>query len=196
MRNTPSATVAGLVASVVLALPLAACSTPDEQTAAPETPSSPAPTVQEAPALTSLGEVTLGTVIGRLPRKQRDLVLRDVSATVDTWLTRAYLRGPWPRNDFHDAFWAFTRGAQVQAAADRRLLSNAGSGYGSVTPLKRRIAVDVIAAGQRPAGATARVRLVFKTSAKRPVVVRGRVFLTRAGQKWRIFGYDVSRGQA
>ena len=62
---------------------------------------------------------------------------------------------------------------------------------------KRRVAVDVFAPNGRPAGATARVALVFRTTGhtEKRVAVRARLFLTRGGHgHWRIFGYDVARG--
>lgn len=196
MRHTPAARLAALVVAAALTLPVAACSSNDTPHAAAETTAGPAPTVHAGKTLRSLGRVELDTVAGRLPRAQRRKVLEDVSSAVDGWLTRAYVRGPWPRNDFHDAFWSFTPGAQPRSVADRRLLSNLGAGYRAVTPIRRSIAVDVVAAGRHPVGATARVRLIFRTAPQRSQVVRGRVVLTPTRRGWKIFAYDVSRGQA
>ena len=61
----------------------------------------------------------------------------------------------------------------------------------------RKVTVDVLAPRGRPAGATARVDLVFKTTgdATKRVTVHGQLFLSPAAHgKWRIFGYDVSKG--
>jgi hypothetical protein len=59
-----------------------------------------------------------------------------------------------------------------------------------------KVTIDVMAPKGRPAGATARVRLVFSTTGdtEERVTVRGRLLLTPAHGKWRIFGYDVSKG--
>ena len=61
---------------------------------------------------------------------------------------------------------------------------------------KRQVAVDVLAPGRPPAGATARVRLVFTTAGdiQKRVPVHGRLFLTRRPGTWQIFGYDVAKG--
>jgi hypothetical protein len=62
---------------------------------------------------------------------------------------------------------------------------------------KRTITVDVLAPHGRPAGATARVVLVFTTTGhtSQRVVVRGRLFLSPDPHgTWRVFGYDVTKG--
>ena len=48
---------------------------------------------------------------------------------------------------------------------------------------------------QQPAGATARFRLVFRTTgnAERRVLVTGRLVLTKAKGTWKVFGFDVQR---
>ena len=139
-----------LFLGLVLTLGAAGCSDQPEQ---PGTESDASPkaalTVHSAPTLRSLGPVKLGQVEGRLPRRERQRVLRAVAGTVDRWLTSAYTGGTYPRNDFRTAFATFTPGAQRQARADRKLLSNAGAGLTDVRPTARRIAVDVVAANRR-----------------------------------------------
>lgn len=197
MTATPQTRAVALVLSGLLGLGVTACSQDPERARADETPRASL-TVHEAPTLESLGVVRLGTVRGRLPKRDRERLLEQVSHTVDQWLRGAYLEGDYPRNDFRAGFAAFTPGARRQARADKKLLSNAGARITAVRPRARRLAVDAVAVRGRAVGATARVRLVFDASGKqdRTVIVRGRVFLTRTKQGWQIFGYDVSRGTA
>jgi hypothetical protein len=66
-----------------------------------------------------------------------------------------------------------------------------------VSVKQRKVTIDVLAPRGRPAGATARVELLFKTTGDttQRVAVHGRLFLSPAAHgKWRIFGYDVSKG--
>jgi hypothetical protein len=59
----------------------------------------------------------------------------------------------------------------------------------------KAVKVDVFSPQKRPAGATARFRLVFRTTghAERRVLVTGRLVLTRMREKWKVFGFDVTR---
>ena len=62
---------------------------------------------------------------------------------------------------------------------------------------KRKVTVDVLAPHGRPAGATARVALVFTTTGdtKQRVTVHGRLFLSPDDHgSWQVFGYDVAKG--
>jgi hypothetical protein len=56
--------------------------------------------------------------------------------------------------------------------------------------------IDVLPAGGRAAGATARFRLEYTTTGdvRKSVAVRGRLFLTPGPDGWKVFGYDVAKG--
>ena len=59
----------------------------------------------------------------------------------------------------------------------------------------KTVELDVLSPKRRPAAATARVRLVFRTSGERAqrVAIRGRLLLTRVKGRWRVFGFDMTR---
>ena len=61
--------------------------------------------------------------------------------------------------------------------------------------VSKAVQVDVFSPKKKPAGATARFRLVFRTTgnAERRVLVSGRLVLTRVKGKWKVFGFDVKR---
>ncbi len=140
----------------------------------------------------------VGTVSGRLKPKLSEQAATRVGTAVDRWFQAAYLSGDYPRGDFGTAFPGFTDGASKDARKDRTLLTNAsiGGDVETVTADLRQVKVDLLAADQKPVGATARFRLVFTTTGTyaKEVTVQGRMFLTanRAGA-WHIFGYDVTR---
>jgi hypothetical protein len=77
-------------------------------------------------------------------------------------------------------------------------MSNAdvGERIEGVEAKRRRVAVDVLAVKQRPVAVTARVLLGFRTTGdvERTVRVQGRLYLTRGGDGWRVFGYDMTKG--
>lgn len=176
--------------SLGLALGAAACSgDPDPEKSADPRASSPPPL-----------ETTVrpGAVEGALGAPQQSRVVRQVGEVVDGWLDAAYVAGDYPREDFTDAFPGFTSGAAEEAAKDERLMSNADIGprIDGVVATVRRVRVDLLGVKGEPEGATARVRLVFTTTGEleRKVAVTGRLRLTRAGNGWRVFAYDVAKG--
>ena len=184
-------------ASLALALSLSACN------AAPE-PDAVAPATYGAPdsvTLTSNAvdtETRIHRVYGRLPGARRKAVRRDIGRVVDRWWEAAYLGGTYPRDSFPDAFPGFTRGAAREARTDKALLTNAtgGARVESVTPRRRTVTIDVMAVGGQARSVTARFLLRFSTTGDEAgvTVVRGRLFLTRRNGPWRIFGYDVAKG--
>lgn len=143
----------------------------------------------------------VGTVLGRLPGQRRKQVRQDVTEVLDRWWDAAYVGGTYPRTDFR-RYPGFTPGAARRATYDRDLMSNAdiGERVVSVTPLMRKVRLDLLAVDRRVRSVTARfdlrmrVDLADEGTASRRLQVRGRVFLTRAPAGWRIFGYDVTKG--
>jgi hypothetical protein len=150
--------------------------------------------------------VLLGKVAGTIKKKNwktfmkdhRKTMLKQVGTAVDTWIDGGFVGVDYPRDSFDAAFDSFTGAARHDADRQRKLMTNwqLRSDIDGVEVKKRRVTVDVLAPRGRPAGATARVHLVFVTSGDTTerVTVRGRLFLSPAPGKWQIFGYDVSKG--
>ena len=184
-------------ATVLLALALAAggCSGGDSDDDASDT-SSPPTAAPTAPPEVKI-RARVATVAGELPRQRRKVVARDVGKVVDRWFEAAYLGGDYPRTSFRDAWPGFTAGARALAHRDRTLTSNVllGKRIDGVRAVAKDVRVDVFSPKRRPAGATARFRLVFRTTGKaeRRVLVNGRLVLTRVKGTWRVFGFDVKR---
>jgi hypothetical protein len=200
--STRSRTAAA-AALVALALASAGCSSSESSSpeAAPTTGSSHAGVVRPVASI-----VVLGKVAGTIRKKNRKVfsqhrkhLLKRVGRAVDTWIDGGFVGVDYPRDSFGSAFAAFTAPAKHDAKHQRRLMTNwhLRKRIDGVEVKKRKVSVDVLAPGGRPAGATARVDLVFKTTghAEKRVTVRGRLFLGPDRQgTWRIFGYDVSKG--
>lgn len=177
---------------VALGLVLGGCSGGVEDPApAPGTPSS----AEDVRVVTDSG---IGKVRGTLSPPRRAEVVRDVTAVVDAWSTKAY-GGDYPRTDFAAAFAAFTPDARALALRKTSLLSNASTGgeLEAVTMTRRVVRVDVLAPQGKVAGATARIRIVLDLSGPtdRREVVTGRLLLSPTAKGWRVFGFDVSRGK-
>jgi len=180
----------------VLALSLSGCRAASHPAAAP-------------PARDEAAQVTLSShpvstrtrihrVYGRLPDARRRDVRRDVGRLLDRWWEASYLGGTYPRTNFPDAFPGFTRGAERLARSDKAMLTTrtGGARIESVTPRRRTISLDIMAVGGQARSVTARFLLRFETTGAKQgtTTVRGRLFLTRRGGPWRVFGYDVAKG--
>jgi hypothetical protein len=117
---------------------------------------------------------------------------------VDTWIDAAYVGVDYPRDSFDSAFDSFTEQAKRDANAQKKLMTNwdLRQKIDGVDVKRRTMSVDVMAPRGRPAGATARVALVFTTTGETQerVTVRGRLFLVPGHGAWRIFGFDIARG--
>lgn len=175
-----------------LAVPLAGCSGDDEKKPAGDGETSTA----AEPQVRTL--TTVGAVAGRLPKPARSQVASRVARVIDTWWDGAYLGGEWPRADVSQGYSVFTAGAARDARRERDLTSNGGLGprLTGVEAVTRRVTVDLVAYGQRPLGATARVTLLMQLDGDdldRRDRVSGRVLLTISDGQWRVFGYDLRR---
>jgi hypothetical protein len=150
--------------------------------------------------------VDLGSVAGNVQpanrkvfKKHRKQVLDEVGKAVDSWIDGGFVGVSYPRDDFGSAFDSFTKPAAADAQRQRALMTNwdLRSKIDGVAVKKREVTVDVLAPHGRPAGATARVTLVFTTTGdvERRVAVHGRLFLTPDDHgTWQVFGYDVAKG--
>jgi hypothetical protein len=199
MRSTGRTTPAGVVLALGLALGATACSGGEEPDSLEASPSASPQDTERAGEFDVETRTTVGVVAGRLGKDQRRRAERAVTDVVQRWFDRAYVGGQWPRSGFRESgFPGFTRGARAQAVKDVEMLTNKplGERVESVTPTASRITLDLLAAGGRPVAGTARFRLAFETEGKveRHVVVSGRLMLTRLESGWRIFGYDVTKG--
>lgn len=190
------------VALALAATLLAACSGDDDAAPGPD-PAASSATASGSPGAPApmATKATIRTVTGNLSPSGRAQLRDKVGAAVDRWFEAAYLGGDYPRTDFGDAFDAFSAGARERAEQDRKLMSNAAVGQTTyaVRPLARRVKIDALAPGGRPAGVTVQFRLGLLREGETGNEVRERVsgtlFLTfRAGDGWRVFGYDVQRG--
>ena len=135
----------------------------------------------------------------RVFERHRQRVLKRVGEAVDSWIDGGFVGVDYPRKSFPAAFSAFTGPAVHEARQQQRLMTNWSlrKEIDGVDVKKRNIVVDVLAPHGRPAGATARVLLVFTTTGHRHrrVSVHGQLYLVPDGSgSWRIFGYDVSQG--
>ena len=196
--STPRRRVAALVAPLlVLASASTSCSGGDDSSQPSATPSSSASSTRSAPPEVTT-QISLERVPGKLPADVRRRVQRQVGDVVDRWFDAAYVGGRYPRTDFHDAFPGFTVSARAQAHHDKALMTNQplGKRIDGVRATQRLVWIDVLPAGGRAAGATARFRLEFTTTGKKhtSVAVRGRLFLTPGPDGWKVFGYDVAKG--
>jgi hypothetical protein len=187
---------------VTVALVAGACSSSDSSS--PSTaPSQDDTAVGGAQPVAS--QVRLGKVAGTIKKKNRKAfmdhrktMLKQVGDAVDTWIDGGFVGVDYPRESFGSAFSAFTKQAKRDAGRQKSLMTNwdLRRDIDGVDVKKRRVTVDVMAPRGRPAGATARVDLVFTTTGatETRMAVRGRLFLTPHDGAWRIFGFDVSKG--
>jgi len=188
---------------VTLALVAGGCSSSDSSSPA----AAPGPSNTGADATQPVAsKVLLGKVAGTIKKKNwktfmtehRKMMLAQVGQAVDSWIDGGYVGVDYPRDSFGSAFDAFTEPARRDADRQKQLMTNwdLRKEIDGVEVKKRTVTVDVMAPRGRPAGATARVDLVFTTTGDKQerVTVRGRLFLSPGHGKWRIFGYDVSKG--
>lgn len=183
--------------ALVVVLPLSACQSTSEPSAAPER-------ITRGDAQVRLASHPLETttkihqVFGRLPDSRRKAVRRQVGAVVDRWWDAAFLGGTYPRSRFPSAFPGFTAAAEQRARGDKALLTNQTRGpqVDAVTAKRREVSLDILATDRRARTVTAHVLLRFETEGDRSgtVTLRGRLFLTHKRGAWRIFGYDLAKG--
>lgn len=190
-----------LVAFLVLVVPgalLAGCSS-DEEPRSGRTPRAGAASASQVSAAIPSEVKTdakVAHVIGRLPGTRRKAVRQQVEAVIDRWWQRAYLTTGHARIEATRVFAGFTPGAQRRARFDRALMTSADLRAESVTPLMRKVRLDLLAVNGRARSVTARFDLRLRTSGEREGRLRmnGRLFLVHRPAGWRVFGYDVAKG--
>lgn len=194
MPRLPGSSTGVAVAGLALLLALAGCSGGDEEPEGERTPGG----TTGAPGIET--SVKVGEIVGRLQKAPAREVAADVTEIVDRWLDAAYVGGDYPRARFGEAFPGFTEDAARLATRQRALMSNAeiAEDVESVTAVRRVVSVDVLAPKGKPAGATAHVNLMMDLvgpKVDRTDQIRGRVLLTKSKRGWRIFGFDIERGE-
>src|SRR4051812_33298818 len=102
MTRAVRRTAPGLALTLALALGAGACSSDDEPGQPAADSPSAAPT---APAERTVAtKVSVGQVAGRMDRKTRQRLARQVGEVVDGWTAAAYLGGDYPRRAFADSW--------------------------------------------------------------------------------------------
>ncbi len=194
-----SRTWAGVLLCLVLGLPLAAggCSGDDDPGGA-ESPAGGPSSLRDpsaAPTFRVEPVVQVGRVVGPLTKGHRESAQRQISREVMRWIDRAYLSTT--QSTVRHAFVGFSSDMRKRAFHDRSVMSNAGiGGITKIAPSSLRITTDLLGVGGRPAGATSRVQLHYKTigDERHHVTVGGRVSLVHDSRGWQVISYDVHRG--
>lgn len=182
----------GVVLTLGLLAGTSACSGGVDESERPRADESPSQAVDELATTLRTGQVA-----GKLPKQRRDATVEQIGAVVDGWIDAGFTGGEWPR-EIQGAYADFTDRARRQARNDAELTSAAAfsEDVDSVRATKRVVRVDLAVHERKAVGATARVVLDLETSGEleESVQVRGRLFLTPAGDGWKIFGYNLTRG--
>lgn len=182
-------------AALVACLLLSSCTGPAAE------PGSDQPTGTSAPPAADPvpTKVRVGTVTGEVPPGLRKRAVRAVVDVTDDYLDAAFVAANYPQEDFAAALPGFTPAAAELARRDLDELTNArlGPRIEGISVNRREVSVDLLAVHGQAAGATARVRLDFRTvgAGERRVRLSGRLFLRPAGDSWEIFGYDLAQGR-
>jgi hypothetical protein len=190
----------GWTAALLLLLASMAACTSDETDAGPagETPTSTGPEISLTRPNAPL-DVTIAQLGGGIKDGQRSAIVQAASKPLDTWISGAYLDGPYPTTDFAAGFDSWTPGAAKLGERDRDTTTNAAIGEQVVAVVadKQQARLFIFAVNGKAGGATAKV--LVKLTAQRDdgslahIQVRGDVYLTRDGSTWEIFGYDLAR---
>lgn len=157
----------------------------------------PSLTRQDAPLV-----VTIEELRGDVPRSRWAPIRRAITRPISAWLRGGYVAGPYPRVDFTKAFASWTGQAAAKGRRHRAFTTNAALGRDlvAVAADKQRVRLFVFGTGGRTGGATARVLLRLTGAAPdgslRRLTVQGELYLTRKGDRWRIFGYELRRLEA
>jgi hypothetical protein len=132
-------------------------------------------------------------------REQRAALTRTIGAPIKTWVNGAFVAPDYPTSDFSAGFKSWTPKAAAQARRDGRFTTNAALGRSVVAVgVDKQVAnLYVFAVHGLTGGATAGVQLRL-TEEKQDgslvhLAVSGRLYLTRTGNTWSIFGYDLKR---
>lgn len=140
--------------------------------------------------------VARGALGGELGTERRDEVTAEIAEVVDAWLYSTYLPAdPAQRDATAGLTQRLARDLRHDGARDQSVLRAPTLTDPAAEIRKRKVSVDLLATRGAARAATARVRLVLAPSGTtRTVGVRGRLFLVIKNGHWRIFGYDLAKG--
>lgn len=202
-RNLARATVLCVALSITVLAVAAGCSSQPVPVPVPV----PTPKASNTPERSVTPSQPMGTpipvaiatqadvakVYGRLPGERRKQVRKQVTAVIDGWWDAAYLQGPPAK--VKQAFPGFTSGARLRAHSDKALMTNTNLKAESVTPVMKKVRLDLLAVNKHAKSVTARFDLRMRAEGGRQGRLRvlGRLFLTKKSDGWRIFGYDVRK---
>lgn len=222
-RGSLRQTIAAFGGCLLCVTAVAACTGSSEQAAPttsatashptqpPEPSTVPKPSVSAYPSVSTADPVTLvknnapvqisiEQFTGPRPKKPQGKALRHwIAEPVVTWINDAFLHGDYPRKNFDSLFKGWTQDAAAMAAKDRTETTNAGIGshLRYVIAEEQRIQLYVFGHDGATGGATAKVQLRLSAGRADGETVHygvyGRLFLTREGSTWRVFGYDLNR---
>lgn len=200
--TTRRTTRGGVLLLSVILLTLSGCTGSDDDPGASPGPGaasgSDAPIPEDASVPTKVG---VGFVAGSVDDAGRQVVKDEITAIVDRYLDGAFVAGPWPREDFGAAFTDF-RASVAEDASGRDLdlvtAHDVGASLTGVTATKRRLQIDILAPDGAVSAVTAHFVLVLDTSGEQAGSTRvsGDLFLTRAKDTWKVFGYDIDKEPA
>lgn len=205
MRRTTTALrpVLPVVVATALALTLGSCSGDDEPSSpastSPSDASSTAETLRLDKANAAL-ETRVVEIGGGVKKKQRSDISRQIAKPIQNWMDAAYLAGEFPRGDYGKKdLPGWTDQAASLALKDENVTTNAAVSKDVVRVVanQRTARLFVFAFRGNAGGATAKVLLTMtaekESGTRMRYAVGGDVYLTRNGNKWRIFGYDLHR---
>jgi hypothetical protein len=129
-------------------------------------------------------------------------VKRALTKPIDAWIDGAFVAPSYPTTDFRAGLASWTPKAAALAKRDRNFTTNAALGDKVVAVVAdhRSARLYVFAYNGKTGGATARVQLRLTEQRDDGSLVKvsvgGQLYLTRDGNEWDIFGYDLSRTEA
>lgn len=196
-RTRPRRACAGVLATVATLAVLTGCSGDEDPGGSPSGGATGAGGAGQGSVTAVRTVVVPGKRVGLLSPKRHEQAAERVSAVVDGWWDAAFVDADYPRSRYQGSFPGFTRGAAAQAWRQRDLTTSArlGDRIEDLVPLRRRVAVDVLATRQVPRAATARVRMDYRTTGEveKRIRVQGRLLLT-FDRGWKVFGFDLTQG--
>jgi hypothetical protein len=195
MTQTVRGRLLAATAALVLTTSLGACSgSGDEEPA----PSAGSPEPSAPPPLETT--VTVGNMAGKVRPAVAEKAAAQVARAVDLWWDNAFVAVSYPTTEYTRIFGRFTPGARREARADASLMTAGGLGerIDGVTAKRRHVTVDLLGVKGEAVAATARMRLVFRTtgSVEKKVTLTGSLRLTPTAKGWRVFAYDVAKGSS
>ena len=177
------------VVAAVLVIAVGACTEPTPVPAPPS--NTPAVTATRAPQPAS--ELTVSLDADGLSPTDKAALAKVIGSLVGAWLDAAYLSGPVGDRPGSRRFPGFTDGAARSAAQHPRQLTNAALGPKAkgLVATARTVKAGAYVAGHKAHGVVADVAMTA-SGPRAKLTVRGSLDLTRAGGRWRIFGYRIT----